>query len=128
MKNFSIRIGVVWSFVITLFILVAGALIENWQKDKNKRSEIQYSTAKSVLVTDLVSIEELQKAINENQEMFKEDGVIVGPNYVVLVDKEKLSIQVVQSPVKSITSSEKINPTPTPKQVDDNAGSIGAEP
>ena len=93
---------------------------------QNFKSNIQYATAKSVVVTDLVSIEELQKAINENKEMFADDGVIVGPNFVVLVNEDTLSLQVIQSPVKQITSSEKINPTPNPKQTDDNAGNIGA--
>lgn len=125
MKNFSFSISLV-GFVIVFgfFALIVCFVAEGWHT--TRKSVIQYTTAKSVVVSDLVSIEELQKAINENREMFKDDGVIVGPNYVVLVDKEKLAIQVVQSPVKSITSPDKT--TPTPKQTDDNAGSIGAEP
>ena len=124
MKNFSFSISLV-GFVIVFgfFALIVCFIVEGWHD--TRKSAIQYTTAKSVVVSDLVSIEELQKAINENRDMFKDDGVIVGPNYVVLVDKEKLSIQVVQSPVKSITSPDK---TPTPKQIDDNAGSVGAEP
>ena len=126
MKNFSLSISL-FGFVLIfgLGAIILAFIIEGWHS--TRKSAIQYSTAKSVIVSDLVSIEELQKAINDNKEMFIDDGVIVGPNYVVLVDKEKLSIQVVQSPVKSISNPEKINPTPAPKQTDD-AGSIGAEP
>ena len=120
MKKFGI-IG----FVVLCLIVSFCAISYHRQVVSSVKFNIQYATAKSVVVTDLVSVEELQKAINENKELFAEDGVIVGPNFVVLVDKNTLSMQVVQSPVKQITSNEKINPTPNPKQTDDNAGSVG---
>lgn len=116
-----------WFFSIATVIIVlawtaiAGYSIYKYWEDEDVTL---CESAKCVVVTNDSAINDLQKTVNDNRDLFiNSGGIVVGENFVAVVDKDTLALQVVQSPVKRISSVVQ----ETPKPNNEETGAVGAK-
>ena len=116
-----------WGLDWVLWILLlawAFLIVHIWKNAQDYKTRITES-AKCVVVTDDNDICDLQQIINEHRELFVDNGgIIVGNDFVAVVDKDTFALQIVQTPIKRITSN-KTQETTKPK--DDKQETVGAK-
>ena len=111
---------IVASFLVFIAVQVLAYWCSGYSIVHKTRSETELNVVSSIITTDITTIEELQNAITENEELQTENAIIVGKGYAVIL-KNKM-IQTIQPVTKHISTKN------DETKKDQGVGNIGAQP